>query len=125
MNNSTNYNLGLLGLRIGFSAMLLTHGILKLLQLLSGNFAFADPIGIGEPTSLILAIIGEVFGPVLVIIGLKTRWATIPTIVTMLVAILVVHGNDAIDIKEKAILYLIGFAVIAILGPGKYSIDRN
>lgn len=125
MNNSANYNIGLLGLRIGFSAMLLTHGIPKLIQLLSGNFEFGDPIGLGEPVSLFLAVIGEAICPILIIIGFKTRWATIPTIITMAVAAFIVHGNDLFGMKEMAILYLIAFLVIAILGAGRYSVDRK
>lgn len=119
------HNFGLLILRIAFSGMLLTHGIPKLLKLLSGNFEFGDPIGIGAPASLILAVLGEVIFPILVIIGFKTRLATIPIIITMAVAAFVVHANDPIGTKEKAILFLIAFISIALVGPGKFSIDKK
>jgi putative oxidoreductase len=105
--------------------MMLTHGIPKLMQLLSGNFEFGDPIGLGEPVSLILAVIGEAICPFLILIGFKTRIATIPTIITMIVAAFVVHGADPLAMKEKAFLYLIGFLSIAILGSGRYSLDRK
>jgi putative oxidoreductase len=125
MNNSTNYNLGLLLLRVGFGGMMLTHGIPKLLKMLSGDFSFGDPIGIGETTTLILAVLCEVFFPILVIIGFKTRLSAIPVIITMAVAAFVVHAADPFGIKEKAILYLIGFIAIALLGAGKYSVDKK
>ena len=116
---------GLALLRISMSAMMLTHGLPKLQKLISGDFEFADPIGIGAAPSLFLAVIGEFICPILIIIGYKTRLATIPTGITMLVAAFIVHAADAFGSKEKALLYLVGFVAIALLGPGKYSIDRK
>lgn len=124
MSNNT-YNFGLLLLRIGFGGMMLTHGIPKLLKMLSGDFSFGDPIGIGEPASLVLAVLCEVLFPLLVIIGFKTRLSAVPVIITMAVAAFIVHGSDPLATKEKAILYLIGFIAIALLGAGKYSVDRK
>jgi putative oxidoreductase len=120
-----NTDLGLFILRIGISALMLTHGIPKLMKLLEGNFEFGDPIGLGPTVSLILAVIGEVFAPVLIIVGYKTRLAAIPAAITMAVAVFVVHAADPIGTKEKALLFLIGFVVIAICGAGKYSLDRR
>ncbi len=125
MNNSTNYNLGLLLLRVGFGGMMLTHGIPKMMKMLSGDFSFGDPIGIGEPASLVLAVLGEVVFPILVIIGFKTRLSAIPVIITMAVAAFIVHAADPFGTKEMALLYLIGFIAIAVLGAGKYSVDRK
>lgn len=125
MKNSNTYNIALLFLRVAFSVMILTHGIPKLLKLVSGDFSFADPIGIGAPASLVLAALCEVLFPILIIIGFKTRLASIPVIVTMLIAVFVHHTNDALGIKEKAILYSIGFITIALLGAGRYSVDKK
>ena len=125
MANSTRYHLGLLFLRVGVSALMLTHGIPKLINLVTGNLDFGDPIGLGPTTSLILTVIGEAICPMLVIIGFKTRWAAIPPAITMLVAAFVVHASDPIATKEKAILFLITFLVIALLGAGKYAVDKK
>ena len=116
-------NTALLILRVGFSGMMLTHGIPKINKLFESPIKFADPIGVGEPLSLILTLIGEVVAPILILVGFKTKLAAIPGIVTMFVAAFVVHGSDAIDVKEKAILYLIAFIAIFFAGAGKYSID--
>lgn len=110
-------------LRIGFSGVMLSHGIPKINMLLDNPSGFSDPIGIGATTSLVLAILGEVIAPILVLIGFKTRIATIPVIATMGTAFFVVHANDDFGVKEKALLFLIAFIVIAIAGPGKYSVD--
>jgi putative oxidoreductase len=43
----------------------------------------------------------------------------------MLVAVLIVHGADPFNVKEKAVLFLIAFVSVLILGPGKYSLDKK
>lgn len=121
MNNLTH--LGLAFLRISFSATMMVHGYDKLNRLFADEITFADPIGIGQTPSLVLAIIGEFVAPILIILGFKTRYAAIPAIITMLVAALIVHGADPFANKEMALLYAFAFISIGLLGPGKYSID--
>lgn len=123
--NKNFLNLALLILRLGSGGLMLTHGIPKISKLFESPIKFADPIGLGSTTSLILTLIGEVLAPVLIIIGFKTKLASIPAIITMLVAAFVVHISDPIGTKEKALLYLVCFLVIFLTGPGKYSIDGN
>ena len=125
MNKSIYNNIALLLLRIGFGGMMLTHGLPKLQKLLSGDMSFGDPIGIGGPASLMLAVLCEVLFPILIIIGFKTRLSSIPVIITMVIAAFIVHAADPFGVKEKAILFLIGFIAIALLGPGKYSVDKK
>lgn len=123
--NSSLSQFGLLLLRVGFSVMIITHGIPKLQKIIAGDFTFGNPLGIGEAPSLILACISEVVFPLLIIIGFKTRLAAIPVIITMAVAAVIVHANDPFGVKEMSILYLIAFTAIALLGPGKYSVDKK
>ncbi|MGB5377253.1 DoxX family protein [Muriicola sp.] len=125
MKNNLTYNIGLAFLRITASALMMTHGIPKFQKLLAGDLEFGDPLGIGGGPSLFLAIIGEFICPILVIIGFKTRWAAVPTAITMAVAAFIVHGADPYGVKEKALLFLILFVTIIFLGPGKFSIDKK
>lgn len=121
-----NTDLGLFILRVGMSGLMLTHGIPKFLAFIGGDMAVAgDPIKLGGLITSLLVIIGEFIAPILIIIGLKTRWAALTTIITMAVAAFVVHGGDPIEVKEKALLYLIGFIAIALMGAGKISMDRR
>ena len=122
---TATYHLSLLFLRLSFSGMMLTHGIPKLLNLIQGDMEFGDPIGLGPTVSLILAVIGEAICPILIILGLKTRIAAIPTIITMAVAAFIIHGSDPLGTKEMALLYLFGFITIALLGSGRFSLDRK
>ena len=104
--------------------MLYSHGWGKLMKFFSDDpIGFADPIGIGMHTSLVLTVFAEVFCSILLILGLGTRMATIPLMITMLVAIFVVHLDDPFGKKEFAILYLVPYIVIFLMGAGRYSLD--
>ena len=53
-------NIALLLLRIVFAgSMIYGHGLSKFNKLIEGNLSFADPIGIGEAPTLILAVFSE------------------------------------------------------------------
>lgn len=119
----TLLNAVLLFMRVGFSLLMMTHGLPKLQRALSDNPSFADPIGIGELPSLYLTIFAELVAPVFVIFGFKTRLFAATTTFTMAVAAFIAHGADPLAKKEMALLYLIGFLSITLLGAGRYAID--
>lgn len=125
MKNSLKTDVGLLLLRILPSALLMTHGIPKFQKLISGDFEFGDPIGIGPTPSLFLAVIAELVCPILLIIGYKTRWSAVPPAIVMIVAAFIVHTADPFGVKEKPLLFLSFFLVIILLGPGRYSVDKR
>ena len=118
-------NFGLLILRVGFSAAMLTHGYGKFMKVLAGDFSFGDPIGIGPTASLILCAIAEFIAPIFLILGWKTRWFSLIAVINMLVAFIIVHDGDPFSKKEKSFLFLIAFVVLYFTGPGRYSIDRQ
>ncbi|MFA8436905.1 MAG: DoxX family protein [Marinifilaceae bacterium] len=115
---------GLLVLRIGLALLMLPHGFGKAGLLFSGNeIQFPDPLGVGATASLTLAVLAEVVCSLLILVGFKVRYSVIPLIVTMLVAIFVIHINDPWAKSELGALYLLGYIVLAITGSGKYSVD--
>lgn len=113
----------LLILRIAVAGMMLTHGIPKLQNILAGNWEFGDPIGLGAELSLGLTVFAEVGCSLLILIGLFTRFATLPLLFTMLVAFFIVHGADEFGKKELPLLYALVYATLFFTGPGKYSAD--
>ncbi len=117
------YNLSQLILRLAAGGMMLTHGYPKFLKLISGNFAFGDPIGLGPEVSLVLTVFAEFVCSILIVLGLFTRLAAIPLIFTMLVAVFLVHGADPFSKQELGLMYAAMFTCIGLLGPGKFSID--
>ncbi len=118
-------DLGLLLLRLSFSAMLLTHGYGKFLRLFEPDIKFMDFLGLGATVSLFLAVLGEFIAPILIMIGYKTRLVTLFPIVTMAVAAFIAHADDPFAKKEKALLFLFGFIAIALCGAGKYTLDQR
>lgn len=134
-------SIGLLALRLGVGGYLLTHGVGKLNMLIAGDVArFGDPIGLGAGLSLVLVTVSEFLCPLLVMVGLFTRFAAVPVVITMGVAAFVVHGGDPRSMekaalaffsgeseswfsKEPALLYLIPFLAMAFTGAGTFSID--
>ncbi len=122
-----NYgHLALLLFRILVACLLLTHGIPKLTKLFSGDeIQFINPYGLGVTTSFVLATFAEFVCSILVILGLATRLATIPIIITMATAIIFAHANDPFGVKEKPLLFLVCFAFLLVIGAGKYSIDNS
>jgi len=124
MRTFNRNDLGLLVLRVTFSVFLLLHGIEKIEVLLDSGGKFPDPIGLGSTLSLILVLFAEVVCTILIIIGFKVRWASIPPIIMMLVAVFVVHKGAPIMERELAVLYLLAFSSIGVLGAGNYGIDK-
>lgn len=118
-------DVGLLLLRIAFGCFMLVHGIQKLSGFSSLAEVFPDPIGMGSQLSLIMAIGAEVGCSLLLILGLGTRLAVLPLAFTMVIAFFVVHGADPWKVKELAAIYLAGYAIIFVTGPGKFSLDHQ
>lgn len=101
------------------------HGWPKLSAFAEKKGVFPDPLGIGSELSLSLACVGEFVAPLLLILGLGTRLASLPAAFTMAVAAFLVHGGDPLAKKEMAIIYLVAFVAIGLIGPGRYSLDRR
>ncbi len=120
---ATDY--GLLFLRIAIAALMLSHGLPKLLMLFGPEeISFADPFGIGQVATLTLTVFAEVICSLLIGIGLATRLASLTLLITMAFAFIVIHGNDPFQAKELAMLYLVVYTFITITGSGKYALDH-
>ena len=117
-------DVGLLLLRLGAGGLMaFGHGWGKLSGYSDLSTKFPDVIGIGSGPTLMLAIGAEVVCAGAVVLGLFTRFATLPLIGTMLVAAFVAHGSDTFDVKERALLYLVMYVALAFTGPGRFSLD--
>ncbi len=117
-------SLGLLLLRVSAGSMMLfAHGLGKLQSFSEKSAMFPDPLGVGSPLSMGLAIGAEVFCSAAIIFGFATRLASIPLIITMLVAALVVHGDDPWAKKEFALMHLLPYLTLFFTGAGAYSFD--
>lgn len=117
-------SLALLILRLAAGGLMVFHGMGKFADLLAGKDQFYDFIGLGPVVSLGLAVFAEFFCAILVLVGLYTRLACIPLIITMAVACFLVHAGDPISDRELSIFFLANYCALAITGPGAFSVDR-
>lgn len=104
---------------------MLTHGLPKLQMILAGGeIQFPAIFGLSPSLSLVLAIFSEVFCSLFILVGLGTRLAAVPLIITMLVAVLLIHTNDPFANQELGLLYIFLYLPLLILGGGKFSVDH-
>ncbi len=113
-----------LALRLTFCGlMIFNHAFIKLTIFGERPESFPDPVGVGGSTSFYLVIFAEIVCASLVLIGLFTRLALVPLLVTMLVALFKVQWANELTDKELPLLYLAVWVALLLLGPGRWSVD--
>lgn len=121
---STNLSLLIFRISIGLF-MLLGHGLGKFTKVLSGaEIKFLDLWGLGQTLSFYMATFAEFFSSAFIILGIFTRISSLSLIITMGVAVFIAHSDDPFSGKEKALLYLISYLFIFMMGPGKFSLQN-
>ena len=120
---SLNTDFGILLLRLVFGGLFIYIGFSKIEHYHQYLPMFKDYTGLGVKTSYNLVIFAEFFCGILVSIGLLTRLAVIPILITMIVVIFVALKDKGFNDKQLPFLYLILSLVIFVLGSGKYSAD--
>ena len=121
-------DVALLLLRLIFGgAMLALHGWGKLLKFGELSTKFSDPLGVGPTTSLVLALVGEILCPLLLVVGAYTRFAALGAAITMGVAFFIVHGAklSGPGSGEMAFLYFVAYMALLFAGGGRFSLDAK
>jgi putative oxidoreductase len=116
-------------LRILASAMFLTHGWPKMFgenaqPFLGGMGFFGIDLGINM---LWIAGAIELFGGILLVLGLFTRWVAALAAILMVMAYLTAHPAwfPTLNNGELAAMYFITYFAIFAYGPGKISLDAS
>lgn len=122
-------DLGKLLLRLIIGGAMLLHGIAKIshgIDGLQGLFASKGLPGFLTNT----VYIGEVFAPLLLIVGFYSRLGGLLVAITMLIAVAMAHAGDVMTLTENGgwgvelqALYFFGALAIAFLGSGKYAVS--
>jgi putative oxidoreductase len=129
MNANTQADLGKLVLRIALGVLVLLHGVAKL----RGG---VEPIGgmlaaHGLPAFLAYgAYLGEVVGPLMLIAGFHARIGALLVLANMLFAFFLAHLGQLGMLNEQGGwqlelqgMYLASAVALALLGPGRYSVN--
>ncbi len=118
------FNFSMLLLRVVFGLLILIkHGYDKLINFSTLQYKFYNFLHLGSKASLVLAIFAELLCALFIVLGLFTRLAAIPLVITMLVAIFGFDAGKSFVESEVALLYLTAFTTLLFCGPGKISID--
>lgn len=124
-------DLGRLFARITVAAFMLPHGITKLPFLWGLAQPEATLTKAGLPASLaILAYVGEILAPLMILLGWRARIGALLVIATMLVALAITVGTGLFGLDafggfkgEKAKMYITASLAVLCLGSGKYSFE--
>lgn len=128
MSSSTSDDLGKLVLRLTLGILVLLHGISKLMNGIGGieNMLTAH----GWPAFIAWGVyLGEVVGPVLLILGMYTRPAALVVFINMVAAIALAHSSQLFTLGksggwslELQGMFLFGALAVILLGAGRYSL---
>jgi putative oxidoreductase len=121
--NAGAFNFGLLVLRLGAGILMAYHGYMKLENYDEISTKFTSFLGLSPAITLGLVIFAELVCALLIAIGLFTRFACIPLIISCTYAMLKAHQGDIFGKGELVTLFLIAFLTLLFTGPGKASVD--
>lgn len=110
---------------IFFGLLLFNHAFVKFALFRENPDSFPDPVGLGATATFYLVMFAEMLCGTLCLIGLFTRYALIPLVITMLVALFRIHWENDITDKELPLLYLAVYLSIFLTGPGRFSLDAR
>jgi putative oxidoreductase len=122
----SSIDIGLLLLRVWLGASLIAmHGMGKWERLMADEVRFRSVFGLSPEISLLLAVLGEVVAPALLIVGFASRWMALLAAVMMFFAFTIGHGSALSGERsgELPFIYLAGFLALFMTGPGRFSLD--
>ena len=82
-----------------------------------------NPLHLPEKLNGLVATFSDTVVPFLIILGIGTRLAVIPTIGVTAIGYFVVHRNDSVEVRDVPYMYTLSLLLILALGAGKYSLD--
>ena len=129
INQNTQSDFAKLLLRIALGVLVLLHGIAKLKGGLSGIEGMVAAQGL-PPALAYGALVGEVLGPLMLLVGFYARIGAVLIAINMLFAFALAHlsqfgmlngqGGWALELQGM----FLGTAIaIALLGPGRYGVN--
>lgn len=131
MNHSIADDLGKLILRLTLGVLVLFHGVAKIIDGIGPIEGMVT--GIGLPSFVAYGVyVGEVLGPILVLVGFYARFGALLIVANMLFALLLAHRDDLMALSqhggwalELQGFYLFTALALVFLGPGRASMNNR
>jgi len=126
MSKILNSDSGLLVFRVIVSLTLyINHGHEKLFHFSEMLVKIADPLHIGKLPGLLFATFSDVFCAALILIGFKTKAASLVIALNTFIAFILVQHLDVTTYRgEIALLFFSCTLLLCCTGPGLYSLDK-
>jgi putative oxidoreductase len=127
----TNADLGRLLLRITLGVCILFHGVAKIQGGIDGIAQGLTAIGL--PGFIAYGVyLGEIVGPLLLIVGWFSRLGAGLIAINMVFAIAIAHRADVFKISEHGgwaielqAIYLMAAIALVLMGPGRFAINER
>jgi len=124
LGNSFN-NAALLVFRILLAVELFrVHGMKKFRVENGQKEHVPNPLHLPEKLNGLVATFSDTVVPFLIILGLGTRLAVLPTIGVTAIGYFVVHKNDSLEVRDVPYMYTLSLLLLLALGAGTYSLDN-
>ena len=126
--DSAGFDAALLILRVVLGLLILLHGVNKLPP--PPEFLISALTQHGLPGVLAYGVyLGEIVGPILLIVGVWTRLGALMVIVNMIFAVLIAHTGELFKLSEHGsyalelqAMFLFTAVALALTGAGRYSV---
>jgi len=126
--DSAGVDAALLILRVVLGVLVLLHGLSKLPP--PPEFLITSLTQAGLPGFIAYGVyLGEIVGPILIIIGIWTRVGAVLIAANMVVAVLMAHAGDLFHLNKQGgyalelqAMFLFTAVALALTGAGRYSV---
>lgn len=123
--SAASFDVGMLLFRVTVAfAMIRIHGWKKVVDMEGEMAHMPDPLGLGGELNVLIAIAINLFFAAFVGLGLLTRVFALGILPLTLMGLFMVHLHDPWPMKDAPLMYTMAFGLIALLGPGQYSMDH-
>jgi putative oxidoreductase len=99
------------------------HGLKKFRLENGKKEVVPNPLGLPDKMNALVASLADTVVPFLIILGLGTRIAVLPTIGVTAIGYFVVHRKDSLEVRDVPYMYTLSLLLILALGAGRYSLD--
>ena len=122
-NCTANYTIFIFRVLVSVE-LIVVHGFKKLGIGTETAEIIPNPFNLPYLLNEFLTIFANVISPVFIIIGLGTRFASIPILMVTLTGYFVVHSGGTLAESDIPFMYSMAFLLIAFMGGGRYSLDN-